>query len=61
MRKLPTLRTMAATLDVEAIHLAQNGKHREARAAISLAIAFEDRQRQINESDFSPRGVVDDR
>lgn len=52
---------MAAALDVKAIGLAQKGKHREAREAIGLAIAFEDRQRQIDASDFNPRGVVDDR
>ncbi|MDI9901341.1 hypothetical protein QM716_15895 [Rhodococcus sp. IEGM 1409] len=57
----PTLREMAFKLDTLAIELADKGKHREARTAISLAIALENRQQQINASDFNRRGVVDDR
>lgn len=53
---------MAFKLDTLAVELAEKGKHREARTAISLAIALENRQQQINASDFIPRrGVVDDR
>ncbi|ROZ49357.1 hypothetical protein EEB13_05380 [Rhodococcus sp. WS3] len=61
MSEYLTLRGMAAALDDQAIDLAQGGQHKEALDAVTLAIALENRQQQINASDFNPRGVVDDR
>ena len=55
------LRAMAEILDAHALDLAEADDYEGAKLVLETAMAFEARQQQIDSSDFSPRGVVDDR
>ncbi|MBT9295369.1 hypothetical protein KKP62_10380 [Rhodococcus sp. GOMB7] len=61
MSDYPTLRVIAEALDAKAIKLTQKGKRKKALTAVKLAVALENRQQQIEATDFNPLDVVNPR